>query len=255
MAHDDRSSDQFIREVDEELRRDQLRALWERFGALIIAVCVAIVLITAGYRGWLWWQARQAAESGDRYIAALRAAEAGSSDEAERIYSEIAQRGDGGYGFLARLALAGEKAKAGATEDAIAGFDAIAADGRVPAVMRDLARLRGALLALGAGDLQGAASRAEPLNQSGNPWRHMAREVVATVAYEDGDLGRARELFATIQQDAEAPQDGQTRATMMVALIDGQSSSGGTGPDAGAAEPSADPAPADGAPANATPTD
>ena len=35
------SDDSFIREVDDEMRQDRLRALWERYGKLLIAVAVA----------------------------------------------------------------------------------------------------------------------------------------------------------------------------------------------------------------------
>ena len=62
MATEDRQSEQFIREVDEELRRAQLKAIWDRFAPLIVGVCVLVVLVTAGYRGWIWWQAREAAQ-------------------------------------------------------------------------------------------------------------------------------------------------------------------------------------------------
>ena len=53
MANDERQSEQFIREVDEELRRAQLKAIWDRFAPLIIGVCVLVVAVTAGYRGWM----------------------------------------------------------------------------------------------------------------------------------------------------------------------------------------------------------
>ncbi len=64
MADDERRSETFIREVDEELRRDQLKALWKRFAPLIIGVCVLVVAVTAGYRGWIWWHERQAGTGG-----------------------------------------------------------------------------------------------------------------------------------------------------------------------------------------------
>ncbi len=77
MANDERQSETFIREVDEELRRDQLKALWKGYAPFIIGVCVLIVAITAGYRGWMWWEERKAAEAGDRFMAALTAIESG----------------------------------------------------------------------------------------------------------------------------------------------------------------------------------
>src|SRR5882672_1283577 len=113
MANDERQSDTFIREVDEELRRDQLKALWTRFAPLIIGVCVLIVAITAGYRGWVWWEERKAAQAGDRFMAALTEIESGDRAKGEAELAAIAQDSDPGYSALARLRMAGEQAAAG----------------------------------------------------------------------------------------------------------------------------------------------
>lgn len=228
MAHDDRTSDQFIREVDEELRREQLKSLWDRFGLFLIAAAILVVLITAGWRGWVWWQERQAAEWGDRYVAAVEAAESGERERAEELLTAIIQEGAGGYPVLARLRLAAVQAEAGQTDAAIELYDNVAADQSVEAVIRDLARLRGALLALNQDDLEGAAERVEGLAVSGSPWRHAAREVLGTVAFERGQMEEARERFLAVQQDAEAPREARTRATVMIELIDGM-----TAPPAG----------------------
>ncbi len=222
MANDDRTTDQFIREVDEELRRDQLKALWDRYGTLIIAVCVAVVAITAGYNGWIWWQEKQAAEAGDRYLAALQSIAGEDTQAARQALVEFAQGSGGGYATLARLRAAALAAQSGDTNAAMAGFDAIADDSSADVTIRDLARLRAALIALDAGDLEGAESRVETLAATGNPWRHAAREIIGTVAYARGDLAAARQRFATIQSDVEAPAEARSRAELMLSVIDGQ---------------------------------
>jgi hypothetical protein len=222
MANDDRRSEQFIREVDEELRRAQLKAIWDRFGVLIIGVCILVVLVTAGYRGWVWWQARQAAIAGDAYLAALSELEGKSSEEGQTALRRIAEEGSAGYAVLARLRLAGADVAAGKTKEALATYDAVAADGAVVGALRDVARIRGAWVALDAGDLEGANDRARPLDAPGNPWRHAAREVLGLAAYKSNDLAQAREYFAQIQQDAETPADLWMRSGMMMQLIDGQ---------------------------------
>lgn len=226
MADDDRTTDQFIREVDEELRRDQLTELWKRFGTLIIAVCVAIVAITAGYNGWVWWQEKQAAEAGDRYLAALQSIDGEDSEKARQALEEIAESGPHGYAMLARLRTAALAAQSGDTSTAMTGFDAIADNSGADQTIRDLARLRAALIALDTGDLDGAESRVESLAEAGNPWRHAAREIYGTAAYARGDLKAARERFVTIQSDVEAPSDARSRAGLMLSLIDGQMPAG-----------------------------
>ncbi len=220
MAQDDNTSDQFIREVDEELRRDQIADIWKRYGRYIIAACVLVVAITAGFRGYDWWQAKTAAERGDAYLDALEAREQGNRQAAEELLSGLAETG-GGYGVLARFQKAAADLDAGDPLAAIAGYDALAADTAVEANLRDLARLRGALVALDRGDGAGAATRVEELAVVGNPWRHAAREILGTIAYTDKRLDEARDLFAQIQSDAEAPSGLRDRANVMISLIDG----------------------------------
>jgi hypothetical protein len=229
MANDERQSETFIREVDEELRRDQLKALWNRFAPYIIGVCVLIVVITAGYRGWMWWQAKQAAEAGDRFMAALSEIETGDKAKGEAELAAIAAQAGTGYSALAKLRLAGEKAAADKSA-ALAAYDAVANDAAVPQPLRDLGRMRAALLALDTGDLAGAKERAQPLNIAGNPWRHAAREVIGTADYQAGNLQAARDVFTEIQQDAETPQDLWIRSGLMVSLIDSQLAVPSAGP-------------------------
>ncbi len=222
MANDDRQSEQFIREVDEEFRRAQLKAVWDRFAPLIIGACLIVVAVTAGYRGYVWWQERQAAEAGDRFMAALTALESGNVAEGEADLAAIADEGAGGYPALARLALAGAKAMAGEGQEAIAAYDEVAANASVAPALRDLARARAALIALDMKAFAGATERAAPLNNAGNPWRHTAREILGTAAYASGDPARAREIFTEIQQDAETPADLWARSGLMISLIDGR---------------------------------
>lgn len=222
MANDERQSDTFIREVDEELRREQLTTLWKRFAPLVIGVCVLIVVITAGYRGWVWWQARQAAQGGDRFLTAVEAITSGDKAKGDAALQAIEKDGSAGYATLAKLRMAGEAADAGKSKEALAAYDAIAADGKAPESVRSLARIRAAFLALDSGDLDGAKERAKPLDAAGDAWRHLAREVIGLADYRAGDLAAARDVFTEIQQDAETPPDLWGLSSMMVSLIDGQ---------------------------------
>lgn len=245
MANDERRSETFIREVDEELRRDQLSALWKRFAPIIIGICVLIVVITAGYRGWLWWEERRAAQGGDRFLEALAKIEAGDRAAGEDELAAIAADSDAGYAALARLRLAGEKASAGDKKSALEAYNAVSSDNSVPAPLRDLARLRAAILALDLGDVAGAKEGATPLNTPGNSWRHVAREVIGTANYQSGDLQAARDAFAEIQQDAQTPPDLWARSGMMISLIDGQLAAPGAQPAPAAGEaPATDEGPA-----------
>jgi len=59
------SDDSFFREVNEELRQDQAKALWDRYGPAFIGLAVLVVLGTAAFVGWQYWTESKANKSGD----------------------------------------------------------------------------------------------------------------------------------------------------------------------------------------------
>ena len=122
MAFND---DSFIREVNEELRSDQLRFIWRRFGKLIIGLAVLIVLATAAYSGYRYWAGNQAGSGGDQFLAALTLADQNKTDEALAAFAAIEKDGPGSYPVLARLRAATLQAQKGDKAAAIAAFSAI----------------------------------------------------------------------------------------------------------------------------------
>ena len=92
-----------FREVDEEVRRDQLKKLWERYGIFFIALAVLFVAAVAGWRGYQWWQAKLAAESGAAFTSAVSLSEQGKHEEAEAAFAKIAKEGTASYRALAAI--------------------------------------------------------------------------------------------------------------------------------------------------------
>jgi len=83
-------------EVDEEVRRERLNKLWERYGNLLVAAAVVVVAGIAGWRGYGWWEAKKAAESGAAFQTAMSLSEAGKHTEAEVDFAKIAGSGTSG---------------------------------------------------------------------------------------------------------------------------------------------------------------
>jgi hypothetical protein len=92
-----------FREVDEEVRREQLKKLWDRYGNYVVVAAVLLVAAVAAWRAYMWWEARKAAETGAAFEAATALAEAGKRSEAEAAFAKIAADGTAGYRILARL--------------------------------------------------------------------------------------------------------------------------------------------------------
>lgn len=219
-----------FKEVDEDIRREQMRRIWDRLAPFVIGGAVLIVAITAGFRGWEYWQERQAQASGDRFLAALQLSDDGRFDESIAALEALVADGSGGYPILARFRVASEKSAAGDTAGALAEFDAIAS-GNAPAEVRALARLRAALLMVDDAQLADMEALVGDLASTGNPWRHTAREILALTAWRSGDNTAAKRYVDSITQDQEAPQDVRQRVAILDAIIEARLGSQGAATD------------------------
>jgi hypothetical protein len=211
-------------EVDEEIRRERLKKLWDRYGTALIALAVVIVVGVGGWRGYQWWEARRAAEAGASFDAAAQLVEQGQIAEAEAAFARLAADTTTGYRVLARLRAAeaiGQRDPAAA----VAAYDAIANDSSLGQVMRDLATVRSGLLLVDTASYADLAKRLEPAAEAARPFRHTARELLALSAWKASDTAAAKKWVETIQGDPDTPQSLRARVEVIPALI-GDSSKG-----------------------------
>ncbi|UCI06975.1 tetratricopeptide repeat protein [Mesorhizobium sp. B1-1-8] len=218
------SDDSFIREVNEEIRRDQAQALWDRFGPAILGLAILVVLGTAAVVGYRYWDETRANRSGDAFSQALKLASDGKNDEAIAAFDQLEKDGYGAYPLLARMRAATVKADKGEVDAAVKDFDEVAADTAIPAGIRDMARLRAALLLVDRGSFADVSSRVEALTADTNPLRHAAREALGLAAWKEGKSQDALKLFDQIASDDGAPRNSRQRAQLMSELIRGSGS-------------------------------
>jgi hypothetical protein len=213
------SDDSFIKEVDDDLRTDQFKSLWERYGILVAGIAIAIVLATASFEGWKWWRGAQASKSGDLFLAALTQAKDQKPDEALKSLEELEKSGFGSYPVLARMRAATVLATKGDAKGAVDAFDAVAADTSVDKSVRDMATLRAALLLVDSGTYEDVAKHAEALADESNAMRHSAREALGLSAWKSGKFKEAQGFFQSIADDKAAPRNIGERAELMLSVI------------------------------------
>jgi hypothetical protein len=211
-------NDSFIREVNEELRSDQMKAIWTQYGLMIVAIAVAIVIGTAGYRGYVYWSGQQASASGDKFLTAMKLASDNKTDEALAAFAQLEKDGYGAYPVLARMRSATLKA-ATDPKAAVAELDAVANDTKVPDPVRDVARLRAGWLLIDTAPYADVSKEVEVLTDAQNPMRHSAREALGLSAYKNGDVKQAKDWFQAIANDAQTPVNVGNRARIMLDLL------------------------------------
>lgn len=215
------SDESLFREVDEEVRQEQFKKLWERYGNAIIAMCFVVVAAVAGFKGWQYWQVRQAEAAADAFFAAGTLATDGKAEEALKQYASVSHSG---YGILARLRAANAQLAAGKVDEAVKAYDAIAADAAVPAPLRDAARLRAAYALVDTAKPEELSGRVNTMDAAGNPWRHAARQVMALAMWRAGDMGGAQKQVSAMLADSETPagirQSARALNDLLLPLVD-----------------------------------
>ena len=214
-----------LREVDEEIRRERYMRLWDRFGIYVVGAALLVVIAVAGWRGWEWYQAREAAKSGARFEAALQLASDGKRAEAEAAFNELSKDATAGYRTLARFRVAAEAAKTD-QQAGVAAFDALAADQSLEPALRDIARLHAGYLLVDTAPVAEITERMKPLQSPAAPFHHSANELVGLAHYRAGEFEAAGKIFAALAGDAGAPPSMRQRLQMMNALLSGRSAGG-----------------------------
>jgi hypothetical protein len=216
----DPTESSLLREIDEELRQERLKKLWQRHGWAVAVAALAVVAAVAGYQGWRAYDLKARREAGERLAAAQALAERAQPEVAAAAFAELARDAGSGYALLARFQEAALLARSGDRAGAAARYRALAEGAGGDALYRDLAVLLGAMHEAGMADPALLAERIEPLTRPGNPWRHSARELAAALAEMKGERQRAKELYAALGADAEAPESLRRRADEMLEILE-----------------------------------
>ena len=205
-------------EVDEEVRREQLKKLWEKYSLFIIGAALLIVAAVGGWRGYQHLEAKKAAEMGDAFNKAVELSAQSKHAEAEAAFADLAAKAPSGYRMLARLRAAAEAVDRD-PKAAAKMFDDIAADRSIGPEEQALARIRAAGLLLDTATYSDVLQRLQSDAAPDATFRHAAREMLALSAYRANDATAARKWLDMIEADSDTPPSLRSRAEALQALL------------------------------------
>ena len=208
-----------FKEVDEDLRQEHYKKLWDKYGLFVIGAAVALVLAVGGYQAWQAWDLSQRNAESERYEAALALVAEGQEAEAQAALADFGGPGAGGYAVLAAFQEARLKAELGDVEGAVAVWDRVAAESGVGPAFQGVATLLSTIHQIDDGDPGQLAARLEPLSAAGNAFRPLALELSGLLALRAGDKAKAREHFTAIAEDFASPAGVRDRASQMLAQL------------------------------------
>lgn len=219
MALTPQSNETFMREVDEELRREQALALWKRWGIVIV---VAIVAALAALAGWLWYQSHRQAVAGEQGIQFNQAMDAlGNQQQAKAapILADLAKNGTRGYAALAKFTQADIALQKPDLPAAARLFGEVAGDSGVAQPLRDLALVRQTLAEYDTLQPQVVIDRLRPLAVKGNPYFGSAGEMTAVAHLRMNRRDLAGRMFGEIARDEGVPASIRQRAVQMAGVL------------------------------------
>jgi hypothetical protein len=205
-------------EVDEDVRRDQLKKLWDQYSIYIVAGAFLIIAAVGGWRGYQYLEAKRAAEAGALFDKASELAVQGKHTEAEAAFTELAAKAPSGYRMLARLRAAAELGQRD-PQAAVKLYDELAADRSIGAPEQDLAKVRAAALLLETSSYPNMLARLEPAAAPAATFRHTARELLALSAWRVNDAAATRQWLDMIANDGDTPPSLRSRAEALQALL------------------------------------
>ncbi len=211
--------DSLAREIDEELRREQLLKLWERYGLYAVAAAVLVIAGIGGYKYYEYRRVMAAQAAGAKLVLATRETVESKKSEAQKTLEEIAATAPKNYAVLARLRLAAAQREAGKTVQAAAAYEAIAKESGIDPLLGDYAQLQAAVLSADSASWTDMQNRLYGLAADGNAWRFSARELLGLAAQKAGKLDEARSEYQRLLNDRGTPPSIAERARTMLAIL------------------------------------
>lgn len=210
------SDESLFREVDEEVRQEQFKKLWARYGKFVIGLAVLVIIGVAGMEGWRYFQLKQSQEAGDSFFAAADLAAAGKAADAVKQFEAIDKTG---FADLGRLRAAAALAAEGKLDEAVKLYDQVGADAKVDQTLRDLARVRAAAVLADTASFADIETRLKDFTGADSAWRHIAREILAALQFRLKDYAGADKQVQAILADPATPPPLRQRALTMSQLL------------------------------------
>ncbi len=219
MALPPDTAESFVREVDENLRRDQMAERAKRYGGVVIGAVLLFLLAVAGTLYWQDRQRKQAEAGTEQLTGALQDIGANKMATAPATLDTLRQSDAEGVKAIAGLSRAALALQQGNRKLASTIYAEVAADTGLAKPYRDLALVRGTALDFDTLKPDDVIARLQPLAVAGEPFFGSAGEMIGMALLAKGQRPAAAQLFAKIAADNGVPDSLRARAVQVAGTL------------------------------------
>ena len=219
MAQPPDINETFVREVEENLRRDQMSDFAKKYGGWIIALVVLFLAASGGYIYWQNQQQKRSEEQVEQLAQVYKDIGAGKMTAAPQKLDELAKSGSKAVRASALFTAAAIAIQDNNNKLAIAKYREIAGDDDLPMPYRDAALIRQTTMEFDQLKPDEVISRMAPLAKPGNAWFGSAGELTAAAMLKQGKRQDAGRLYAAIAKDKTVPDTIRARAIQIASTL------------------------------------
>ncbi len=208
----------FELEVDEDLRQERLNNFWKKYRWFVYAAIALILGTTAGIQIYQSWRMKTRLEESDIYENALVLLYTQEMEAAIPALEKLANEGQTGYRYMAKLQLAGVYARSNRQADAVKYFrDLMNSD--APKNIRQTATLSYVDSQLTAGNTQELLPLLEQLMNDPDYVR-LAADLIAAIYLNDGKKDEAVRFLQSCEERSDIPEDTKAHLIQIKRVIE-----------------------------------
>ena len=207
-------SEEFVREVDEDIKEEERIKLWKKVFPYVVSVSLGIIIFTSGYVFWNNYTDSLNQQLGDDFTAAVQLANEEDLDASILALDRIVDEGSDGYVTLAKMKKASLLIQRGELKLGLNIYLDLERNA-VDQSFRDIASILYVLNSMDTEDPQVLLEKINKL-ESSQIWRSSALEMKAFLKLKQNKVEEARKIFEGILNLPSTPSSLATRAKNMV---------------------------------------
>lgn len=212
--------DAFIREIKEDIKNDNLKKLWDKYGLYIIIFVIVVLTATVSFESIKAWRLKGAQELSNTYAYALNLQNQGKYDESLKILEKIRENNKGIYSDIAEIQISNIMFEQGKNPEGIAILEKIIKDKSANPQIKDVSTIKLASYKLDTAPTDELKAMLNPLVAANGSWSNIAKELLAMLAIRDANIKEARAIYSEIANSENVSESLKIRAQDMLSVLD-----------------------------------
>jgi len=210
-------TDAFIQEVDEDVKNDNLKVIWEKYGLLIIAFVVLAVSAAISFDKIQAWKIMRNQNRTENFMAAAQLQE--DADATIAALQKISADNQGLFSDFAKLQTANVLLVEGKQEEALALLEKIIGEKQINEEVKNIALIKLATYRVDSLDYEEFSNLVKPLVATESSWTPFVQDLLAMSAIKNGNIEDAKEIYNKILKVKDLPEGFRNRVQDMLSSI------------------------------------